>query len=156
MYLFAQLLFCAYFLKNYLFDYSYKEFTNKKIEFTDEYIITPNVSGPYIFVVKAIYEGKDIEYYFMVNINEINVTDVEVIMQLKENTLSSTGLTMILKNQSNVDLQYGNPYSIENKFDNKKIFILNDVRDAFPLMNKLQRGDTYVLLENDLPDLFNE
>lgn len=117
-----------------LFDYSYKEFTNKKIEFTDEYIITPNVSGPYIFVVKAIYEGKDIEYYFMVNINEINVTDVEVIMQLKENTLSSTGLTMILKNQSNVDLQYGNPYSIE-KYQNgywKTVELINDISFTLP------------------------
>ena len=45
---------------------------------------------------------------------------------------------------------------IENKYDDKKIFVLNDVRDAFPLMNKLAKGNTYVLLENDLPDLFNE
>lgn len=45
---------------------------------------------------------------------------------------------------------------INSKYDNKKIFILNDVREAFPLMNKLASGDTYVLLENDLPDLFNE
>ena len=45
---------------------------------------------------------------------------------------------------------------IDNKFDKKKIFVLNDVRDAFPLMNKLSDNNTYVLLENDLPDLFNE
>ena len=45
---------------------------------------------------------------------------------------------------------------VENKFDDKKIFILNDVREAFPLINRLAREDTYVLLENDLPDLFNE
>ena len=45
---------------------------------------------------------------------------------------------------------------LENNYDDKKIFILNDVRDAFPLMNRLAKGDTYVLLENDLPDLFNE
>lgn len=45
---------------------------------------------------------------------------------------------------------------IENKFDDKKIFILNDVRDAFTLMNRLATKDTYVLLENDLPDLFSE
>ncbi len=41
-------------------------------------------------------------------------------------------------------------------FDSKKVFVLNDVRDAFPLMNKLATNNTYVLLENDLPDLFNE
>ncbi len=45
---------------------------------------------------------------------------------------------------------------IEKKFDEKKIFVLNDVRDAFPIMNRLAQGNTYVLLENDLPDLFNE
>ena len=45
---------------------------------------------------------------------------------------------------------------IENKFDDKKIFILNDVRDAFTLMNRLATKNTYVLLENDLPDLFSE
>ena len=45
---------------------------------------------------------------------------------------------------------------IEKKFDDKKIFVLNDVKDAFPLMNRLAKGDTFVLLENDLPDLFNE
>ena len=29
-----------------------------------------------------------------------------------------------------------------------------DVINAFPLINKLKRGETYVLLENDLPDIF--
>ena len=42
------------------------------------------------------------------------------------------------------------------KYDEKKIYVLNNVVDAFPLMNKLKKGETYVLLENDLPDLFNE
>ena len=33
---------------------------------------------------------------------------------------------------------------------------LEDVIDAFPLVNKLKTQETYVLLENDLPDLFKE
>ena len=45
---------------------------------------------------------------------------------------------------------------MEQKFDENKIFVLNDVKEAFPLMRKLSDGETYVLLENDLPDLFNE
>ena len=45
---------------------------------------------------------------------------------------------------------------IDKKFDKKCIFVLNDVRDAFPLMNRLANDKTFVLLENDLPDLFNE
>ena len=42
------------------------------------------------------------------------------------------------------------------KFPKEKIYILNDVKEAFPLMQKLKEKDTYVLLENDLPDIFNE
>ena len=45
---------------------------------------------------------------------------------------------------------------IKSKYDDKKIYILDDVKEAFPLMNKLSCGNTFVLLENDLPDLFNE
>lgn len=45
---------------------------------------------------------------------------------------------------------------IEKKYPKEKIHILNDVMDAFPLMMKLKDKDTYVLLENDLPDSFNE
>ena len=45
---------------------------------------------------------------------------------------------------------------IKKKYNKEKIHILNDVKRAFPLMNELSEGDTYVLLENDLPDIFNE
>lgn len=45
---------------------------------------------------------------------------------------------------------------LEMKFPKEKIHVLNDVMDAFPLMMKLKDKETYVLLENDLPDSFNE
>ena len=45
---------------------------------------------------------------------------------------------------------------ISNKYDTKKIFVLSDIKEAFPLIEKLRDNKTYVLLENDLPDLFNE
>lgn len=45
---------------------------------------------------------------------------------------------------------------IKKKYNKNKIHILNDVKEAFPLMLKLKENDTYVLLENDLPDIFNE
>ena len=45
---------------------------------------------------------------------------------------------------------------MEKSFPESKIHVLNDVLDAFPLMLKLKENDTYVLLENDLPDSFNE
>lgn len=41
-------------------------------------------------------------------------------------------------------------------YDPKKVHIINDVKEAFTLMQKLQGKETYVLLENDLPDIFNE
>ena len=45
----------------------------------------------------------------------------------------------------------------KEKYSDKKIHILNDVKEAFPLMRKLSEGkESYVLLENDLPDIFNE
>lgn len=44
----------------------------------------------------------------------------------------------------------------DSGYDLDKVFVLNRVIDAFPLMNRLDEGNTYVLLENDLPDLFNE
>lgn len=44
----------------------------------------------------------------------------------------------------------------KERFDDKKIHVLNDVKKAFPLMKSLSDKETYVLLENDLPDIFNE
>ncbi len=46
---------------------------------------------------------------------------------------------------------------LENeKFKKENIHIVNDVKLAFQLLNKFQNENTYVLIENDLPDLFNE
>jgi len=45
---------------------------------------------------------------------------------------------------------------ISKKYKKNKIHILNDVKEAFPLMQRLAENETYVLLENDLPDIFNE
>ena len=44
----------------------------------------------------------------------------------------------------------------KENYNEKNIHILNDVKEAFPLMKKLSSKETYVLLENDLPDIFNE
>ena len=44
----------------------------------------------------------------------------------------------------------------EKGYDENKIHIINDVLKAFPLVQTLKENETYVLLENDLPDIFNE
>lgn len=45
---------------------------------------------------------------------------------------------------------------IERKYNLKNIHVLNDVKKAFALIKELQSEETFVLLENDLPDIFNE
>ena len=45
---------------------------------------------------------------------------------------------------------------ISKKFKKDNIHIINDVKEAFPMMQKLKDKETFVLLENDLPDIFNE
>lgn len=62
-----------------------------------------------------------------VNKNEFDigkVSDVEIIekgvsLSVKKNTLTKTSATLILKNDSAVEVQYGAPYEIEIKKDGK-------------------------------------
>lgn len=42
------------------------------------------------------------------------------------------------------------------KYDDKKLYVIDDVMEAFKIINNIKEENTYVLLENDLPDLFNE
>ena len=45
----------------------------------------------------------------------------------------------------------------ENNYDKDKIYIINDVREAFTIIEKINsKKQKYILLENDLPDIFNE
>ena len=43
-------------------------------------------------------------------------------------------------------------------YEKDNIFIINDVRDAYPLISNKLKGqdDIYALFENDLPDTYNE
>ncbi|MBE6144499.1 MAG: UDP-N-acetylmuramoyl-tripeptide--D-alanyl-D-alanine ligase [Firmicutes bacterium] len=45
---------------------------------------------------------------------------------------------------------------MNKKYNKDNIHIINDVKVAFKLMQELKGKETYVLLENDLPDIFNE
>ncbi|MDD4608413.1 MAG: UDP-N-acetylmuramoyl-tripeptide--D-alanyl-D-alanine ligase [Bacilli bacterium] len=45
---------------------------------------------------------------------------------------------------------------IDKKYHKKHIHIINDVKIAFDIITKFKDKDIYVLLENDLPDIFNE
>ena len=42
-------------------------------------------------------------------------------------------------------------------FDKDQILVLNDVRDAYPVISKFANDrEVYALFENDLPDTYNE
>ena len=46
---------------------------------------------------------------------------------------------------------------LENKkFNKKNIHILQSIKKTFALIRSLGEEEVYVLLENDLPDIFNE
>ena len=132
-----------------VFDYSLKKFIDIKVDFTNDYIITPSISGPYIFKINAIYEGKSIDYYFMINISKISGEEIDLKLRLKDNSLSNVSLTMIMENNSNKDLSYGNPYSIE-KYENgywKSAPIINDLFFTLPAFG-LKKGESKELSIN--------
>lgn len=120
-----------------LFDYSSKEFINTKVEFNNEYIITPNIKGTYIIEINATYDNRNITYYFMCNINKDDGKDIDIKMILKDNTLSKDGLTLIIKNDGDMTLYYSNPYHIEVYSDGyfKTLNFLKDVAFNLPLYN---------------------
>ena len=132
-----------------LFDYSSKKFIDTKVEFTNEYIVTPSISGPFIVKINAIYEGKSIEYYFMTNISNTNGEEINLKIEIKENTLTSVGLTMIVKNLSDKDLEYGNLYSIEKYEDGfwKSAPTINDLYFTMPAFG-LNKGESKELSIN--------
>lgn len=45
---------------------------------------------------------------------------------------------------------------IEKKFKKENIYVLNDINEAFDLVRKIGNKDTYVLVQSDLPDIFDE
>ena len=82
-----------------------------------------------------------------INKNEFDIgekSNIEFIekgisLSIKEGTLTKTGATLILKNNSDIDVQYGNPYEIEIKKDGEwhKINVeLNFTLPAYELKSK--------------------
>ena len=45
---------------------------------------------------------------------------------------------------------------IDKNYLKDKIYVINDVKESFEIINKIDGKNKYVLLENDLPDIFNE
>lgn len=72
-------------------------------------------------------------------------------------------LGIYMKNKADIVILLGKEQTkpiydglIEQKFNKKDIHIFNNVSEAFDLVKKYQEKDTYVLVQSDLPDIFNE
>ena len=67
---------------------------------------------------------------------------------------TSVDLAILVGSEQTKPIQKG---IIEAGFDNKKLLVLNDVKEAIKIAQTyFNNQETYILLENDLPDVFNE
>ena len=83
--------------------------------------------------------GKQKNEFDIGNKSDIKISQNDVIMTIKEGTLTNKSATLILTNNSDKNFQYGTPYEIEIKKDGEwhKINVeLNFDMPAFPLSSK--------------------
>ena len=95
--------------------------------------------GKKIVVTPGMIELKDMEYElnFEFGKHMASVADYVILVGKKQTKPIYDGL-------------------IKGKFNPENIFITNDVKEAYPKIEEVRNDKTYVLFENDLPDLFNE
>ncbi len=70
-----------------------------------------------VFVIGLTGCGKTKNEFNIGDKSDIIISESDVTMSIKDGTLTNTGATIILTNNSNRDFQYGNPYEIEIKKD---------------------------------------
>ena len=83
--------------------------------------------------------GKQKNEFDIGNKSDIKISQNDVIMTIKEGTLTNKSATLVLTNHSDKNFQYGNPYEIEIKKDGEwhKINVeLYFDMPAFPLSSK--------------------
>ena len=83
--------------------------------------------------------GKQKNEFDIGNKSDIKISQNDVIMTIKEGTLTNKSATLILTNNSDKNFQYGTPYEIEIKKDGEwhKINVeLNFDMPAFQLLSK--------------------
>ena len=83
--------------------------------------------------------GKQKNEFDIGNKSDIKISQNDVIMTIKEGTLTNKSATLILTNNSDKNFQYGTPYEIEIKKDGEwhKINVeLNFTMPAFQLLSK--------------------
>lgn len=66
-------------------------------------------------------------------ISDTKTTENDVSLSIKENTLTTSSATLILKNNSNIEIQYGNSYEIEIKHNKKWYKLDGEMYFTLPL-----------------------
>ena len=100
-------------------------------------ILTILLCGVMVLVMTGC--GKQKNEFDIGNKSDIKISQNDVIMTIKEGTLTNKSATLVLTNNSDKNFQYGNPYEIEIKKDGEwhKINVeLNFDMPAFPLSSK--------------------
>ena len=73
--------------------------------------------------------------------------------ELGQNMAKTTDEIILIGKEQTKEIYHG---LIDSKYDKEKIHVLSNVLDAFDLVHELKGKDTYILLQSDLPDIFNE
>ena len=100
-------------------------------------ILTILLCGVMVLVMTGC--GKQKNEFDIGNKSDIKISQNDVIMTIKEGTLTNKSATLVLTNNSDKKFQYGNTYEIEIKKDGEwhKINVeLNFDIPAFPLSSK--------------------
>ena len=73
--------------------------------------------------------------------------------ELGEYMAKTTDEVILIGKEQTKDIYEGLKSS---KYDMNKVHVLNNIMDAFTLVHDLKGKETYILLQSDLPDIFNE
>ena len=102
--------------------------------------VLAKMPGKKIIITSGMIELADKEYFENKKIGEL----------IAKNKIDE--VILVGKNQTKA-IQDGLE---EEKYNNKKIHITNDIMEAFEILKKLDEGNSYCLLQSDLPDIYNE
>lgn len=100
-------------------------------------ILTILLCGMMVFGMTGCAKSKN--EFNIGNKSDVKISQNDVIMTIKDGTLTNKGATIVLTNNSDKNFQYGNPYEIEIKKDGEwhKINVeLNFTLPAFQLSAK--------------------
>lgn len=100
-----------------------------------------------IMLLGMIGCGKSKNEFDIGNKSDIKISQNDVIMTIKEGTLTNKSATLVLTNNSNKNFQYGNPYEIEIKKDGEWYKINAELDFTLPVFNLLAKESKEIELD---------